>query len=188
MAEETLLDISGLRIEYRSFAGSVVALPDFNLEIKAGESYGMVGESGCGKTTLLMAIMGHLGAAGRITKGRITFAGEDLVTAKKSTLRRVRGNGIGMIYQDPNAALNPTMTIGAQLMEVPKLYEKISHKQAHTAAAQMLARVQLPDPERLMARYPHQLSGGQKQRAVIAMAYWPSRVCCYWTSRPPAWM
>ena len=167
---DALLDISGLRIEYRSSTGSVVALPDFDLQVKAGEAYGMVGESGCGKTTLLMAIMGHLGVAGRVTKGEIRFGGESLISAKKSTLRRIRGNGIGMIYQDPNAALNPTMTLGAQLMEVPKLNEKVSNKQARQMAADMLAHVHLPDPEKIMARYPHQLSGGQKQRTVIAMA------------------
>jgi peptide/nickel transport system ATP-binding protein len=165
-----LLSIEGLKVEYRSSAGAVTAIPNLTLEIAPGESYGVVGESGCGKSTLLMAIMGHLGANGFATAGHVTFEGRDLLKASPAELMRVRGHGISMVYQDPNAALNPTMKIGSQLMEVPMQHAGASAREARAEAARILADVRLPDPKNVMARYPHQLSGGQKQRVVIAMA------------------
>ncbi|MCX8500381.1 MAG: ABC transporter ATP-binding protein, partial [Alphaproteobacteria bacterium] len=167
---KALLEIDRLRVEYSSSTGSVVAIPNFSMKVQPGEAYGLVGESGCGKTTLLMAILGHLGARGAVTNGSIRFEGEDLVRAPAAVLRRVRGNGIGMVYQDPNSALNPSMTIGAQLCEVPLLNEKITMREAKDRSAEMLNNVNLPDPGKVMERFPHQLSGGQKQRVVIAMA------------------
>ncbi len=165
-----LLSLEDLRVEYRGAAGTVTAIPGLDLKIMPGESYGLVGESGCGKSTLLMAIMGHLGTAGRIARGRLMFDGQDLARATPDTLRRVRGRGISMVYQDPSSSLNPTLTIGRQLMEVPILHEGVSKAEARERAAAILGDVNLPDAGRLLDCYPHQLSGGQKQRIVIAMA------------------
>ena len=169
-ASAPLLSIEHLKVEYHSAAGTVVAIPDLTLSIAPGESYGLVGESGCGKSTLLMAVMRHLGATGRIAGGRILFGGRDIAAAAETDLGDVRGRGISMVYQDPNAALNPTMKIGRQLMEVPMLHAGLDAGAAREEARRVLREVHLPDPDSVMQRYPHQLSGGQKQRVVIAMA------------------
>src|SRR5579883_2902272 len=165
-----LLAIQNLRVEYHSSGGIVPAIPDFSLSIMPGESYGLVGESGCGKSTLAMAIVGYLGRNGRIAAGEILFEGRDLVRATARELQTVRGGRIAVVYQEPSAALNPTMTIGRQLMEVPKLHRGVSDADARALAIRMLGDVYMPDPEIALDRYPHQLSGGQKQRVVIAMA------------------
>jgi peptide/nickel transport system ATP-binding protein len=167
---QSLLSIEGLRVQYFSSSGAVTAIPDLTLKIMPGESFGIVGESGCGKSTLLMAIMGYLGQNGRATAGRIVFDGMDITRATAGQLAKVRGRGVSMVYQDPNAALNPSLTIGRQLTEVPMLHEGLTLKEAEERAAQILADVNLPDARSIMVRYPHQLSGGQKQRVVIAMA------------------
>ncbi|MBV8446863.1 MAG: ABC transporter ATP-binding protein [Hyphomicrobiales bacterium] len=164
-----LLRVENLKVEYRSAAGSVTAIPDLSFEVAPGESLGIVGESGCGKSTLLMAIMGHLGSSG-VATGRVIFEGKEISKASPAELRAVRSGGIAMVYQDPNAALNPTLKIGRQLVEVPMLRAGVSPTEATRLSERMLADVHLPDPASVMERYPHQLSGGQKQRAVIAMA------------------
>jgi peptide/nickel transport system ATP-binding protein len=165
-----LLSIRDLRVEYRTARGTVAAIPDFSLDIEAGESFGLVGESGCGKSTLIFAIMGYMGRNGAITRGRILFEGHDLVHANAEELRRIRGSRIAIVYQEPATALNPSMTIGRQLIEVPMAHGRVAAAEAWQRAARVLADVHLPDPESVMRRYPHQLSGGQKQRVVIAMA------------------
>ncbi|HYB57049.1 MAG TPA: ATP-binding cassette domain-containing protein, partial [Alphaproteobacteria bacterium] len=165
-----LLAIKDLRVEYLSAGGSVPAVMDVSLAIMAGESFGLVGESGCGKSTLAMAIMGHLGLTGRIARGEITLEGQNLVRASEAELRRLRGRRVAMVYQEPAAALNPTMTVGRQLMEVPIAHQGAGAEEARSLAARMLADVHMPDPDLVLGRYPHQLSGGQKQRVVIAMA------------------
>lgn len=165
-----LLSIENLKVEYHSASGVVTAIPDLTLAIAPGESYGLVGESGCGKSTLLMAVMRHLGSTGRIAGGRILFGGKDIASAPEADLRDVRGRGISMVYQDPNAALNPTMKIGRQLMEVPMLHHGMDAAAAREETRRVLREVNLPDPDSVMQRFPHQMSGGQKQRVVIAMA------------------
>ncbi|MFI5020601.1 MAG: dipeptide ABC transporter ATP-binding protein [Alphaproteobacteria bacterium] len=165
-----LLAIKDLRVEYRGAGGVVPAIMDVSLAIMPGESFGLVGESGCGKSTLAMAVMGHLGLAGRIARGEIVLEGQNLVRASEAELRRVRGRRVAMVYQEPGAALNPTMTVGRQLMEVPIAHQDASAVEARLLAARMLADVHMPDPDLVLGRYPHQLSGGQKQRVVIAMA------------------
>jgi peptide/nickel transport system ATP-binding protein len=170
MEGDALLTLDHVRVDYHSALGVVTALPDLSLSIRRGESYGIVGESGCGKSTLLMAIMGYLGATGRVSHGRIDFDGIDVGKATREELAKVRGRGISIVYQDPNAALNPTLTIGRQLVEVPMLHEGLDARSARQRARRILSDVHLPDPDAVMARYPHQLSGGQKQRIVIAMA------------------
>jgi peptide/nickel transport system ATP-binding protein len=165
-----LLDIRDLRIEYRGRDESVVAVPGVSLQVGAGESYGLVGESGCGKTTTAMAIMGYLGSTGRITNGSIRFEGQELVGATAEQLRAIRGRRVAMVYQEPMSALNPVKTIGAQLAEVPRRHLGASRAEARELSATMLENVKLPDPLAMLKRYPHQLSGGQQQRIVIAMA------------------
>jgi peptide/nickel transport system ATP-binding protein len=167
---EPLLSIRDLRVEYKSSSGQVVALPDFSLDVMPGESFGLVGESGCGKTTLIMAIMGYLGGNGVVTRGQILFEGRDLVKASEAELQAIRGARISIVYQEPATALNPSLRIGRQLMEVPITHSGASERQAYDLAVQVLADVNMPDPANVMGRYPHQLSGGQKQRVVIAMA------------------
>ncbi len=165
-----VLEIENLCISYFTRAGEIPAVQDFNLTVYEGESVGLVGESGCGKSTVAMAIMRYLGSNGGIVGGSIRFRGRDITTLSGEELRQMRGSDIAMIYQEPMAALNPSLTIGAQLMEVPMVHERASEQEAYGRSRAMLADVRLPDPDRLMAAYPHQISGGQQQRVVIAMA------------------
>ena len=145
-------------------------MPDFSLDIAPGESFGLVGESGCGKSTLILAVMGYMGRNGAVTRGQILFEGRDLVQAGREELRRIRGARMAIVYQEPATALNPSMTIGRQLIEVPMAHGQVTAADARVRAMRVLADVHLPDPDSVMRRYPHQLSGGQKQRVVIAMA------------------
>ncbi|TXH37868.1 MAG: ABC transporter ATP-binding protein [Rhodospirillaceae bacterium] len=169
-AQEPLLQIHDLRIEFRGKDETVVAVPGLSLDVMRGESYGLVGESGCGKSTTAMAILGYLGRTGAVTNGSIRFDGEELVGASPRQLRKVRGRRIAMVYQDPMSALNPVRTIGAQLAEVPRIHLGTGRAQALEMARAMLRDVRLPDAGDMLKRYPHQLSGGQQQRVVIAMA------------------
>ncbi|GHD51582.1 ABC transporter ATP-binding protein [Thalassobaculum fulvum] len=169
-ARPPVLEIENLCISYFTRAGEIPAVKDFNLTVHAGESVGLVGESGCGKSTVAMAIMRYLGSNGGIVGGSIKFKGRDITHLSDEELRRMRGSEVAMIYQEPMAALNPALTIGAQLMEVPLIHEAVSEQEAYDRSRQMLADVKLPDPDRVMAAYPHQISGGQQQRVVIAMA------------------
>ena len=167
--EEPVLVCKDLCISYYTRAGEIPAVVDFSLTVKPGETIGIVGESGCGKSTVAMAIMQYMGANGGIKSGSITFKGQDLTTLGENELRSIRGAEISMIYQEPFASLNPSLKISTQLMEVPLAHENISKDDARKRSVQMLEDVKVPDPERVMDSYPHQLSGGQQQRVVIAM-------------------
>ncbi|RLC22001.1 MAG: ABC transporter ATP-binding protein [Deltaproteobacteria bacterium] len=167
--QEPVLVCKDLCISYYTRAGEIPAVVDFSLTVKPGETIGIVGESGCGKSTVAMAIMQYMGSNGGIKSGSITFKGRDLTTLSEDELRSIRGSEISMIYQEPFASLNPSLKISTQLMEVPLAHENISKKEARKRSVQMLEDVKLPDPERIMESYPHQLSGGQQQRVVIAM-------------------
>ena len=131
---------------------------------------GLVGESGCGKSTVALAVMRDLGKNGRIVGGSIKFKGRDLTNMSQEELRHLRGSEMAMIYQEPMASLNPAMKIGAQLAEVPMIHQGMGKTDAWALARQIVADVRLPDPDRILNAYPHQLSGGQQQRIVIAMA------------------
>ena len=168
-ASEPVLAIRNLNVSFRVGGRELNAINDQDLEIGPGEAFGLVGESGSGKTTLALATMGFLGPAGR-SRGRVLLEGSDLAAMSERELRAVRGRRVAMIYQDPMSSLNPLMTIGDQLMEVPMIHAGAGRSAAHELALGILGEVDLPDPEWLMARYPHQLSGGQQQRVVIAMA------------------
>jgi peptide/nickel transport system ATP-binding protein len=172
MNDETpVLQINNLAISYFVRAGEIPAVPDFSLTLKRGESVGLVGESGCGKSTVAMAIMRYLGSNGAIVRGNIIFEGRDMADMSEEELRQLRGSKIAMVYQEPMSALNPALTIGKQLKEVPITHEGLSDKEAHERAIKILDDVNMPDPESVMKRYPHQISGGQQQRVVIGMAF-----------------
>jgi peptide/nickel transport system ATP-binding protein len=165
-----VLECRNLGISYFTRAGEIPAVIDFNLELMPGEAHGIVGESGCGKSTVALAIMQYLGGNGAISSGEILFQGQDMTKMGEEELRRIRGSKIAMVYQEPMASLNPSMTLGEQLAEVPIYHEGASKALAYRRAEAMLASVRLPDPKRIMGCYPHQISGGQQQRVVIAMA------------------
>ncbi|MCP4295739.1 MAG: ABC transporter ATP-binding protein [Proteobacteria bacterium] len=167
--EEPVLVCNDLCISYSTRAGEIPAVVDFSLTVKPGETIGIVGESGCGKSTVAMAIMQHMGANGDLKSGSIPFKGRDLTKLSDKELRHIRGSELSMIYQEPFASLNPSLRISTQLMEVPLAHEEISKNEARERSLQILRDVKLPDPERVMESYPHQLSGGQQQRVVIAM-------------------
>ncbi|MCC7319764.1 MAG: ABC transporter ATP-binding protein [Rubellimicrobium sp.] len=165
-----LLEIDNLSISFFTRLRAIPAVMDFSATILPGEALGLVGESGCGKSTVALAIMQELGVNGRITGGAIRFRGRDLTTMAPHDLRAIRGRDIAMIYQEPMASLNPAMRIGRQLMEVPMIHEGIPAAEARARALEVVRDVRLPDPERILNAFPHQLSGGQQQRIVIAMA------------------
>jgi peptide/nickel transport system ATP-binding protein len=169
--EVPVLECKDLCISYYIRAGEIPAVVDFDLTVMPGEAVGIVGESGCGKSTVALAVMQYMGTNGRVVSGEIKFKGRDLTAMSEEELRRLRGSEIAMVYQEPMASLNPSMKIGRQLMEVPLVHEAgCSEAEARERALQMLADVKLPDPARIMDAYPHQISGGQQQRVVIAMA------------------
>ncbi len=168
-SQAPILECKDLCISYYTRAGEIPAVVDFSLTLFPGETVGIVGESGCGKSTVAMAIMQYMGANGGIKSGSITFKGQNMTHMSEEELRQIRGSEIAMIYQEPFASLNPSVKISTQLIEVPMAHEGISAKEAWQRALQVLKDVKLPDPERVMNAYPHQISGGQQQRVVIAM-------------------
>jgi len=165
-----VLECRNVCISYFTRSGEIPAVVDFNLKLMPGEAQGIVGESGCGKSTVALAIMQYLGTNGKIVSGQILFEGRDLTTMSDEELRQIRGSKIAMVYQEPMASLNPSMMIGEQLAEVPIFHEGITKVAALERARAILASVRVPDPDRIMNSYPHQISGGQQQRVVIAMA------------------
>jgi peptide/nickel transport system ATP-binding protein len=170
MSETPILEIDHLGISFFTRAGEIPSVMDFSCKVMPGQSMGLVGESGCGKSTVALAIMRDLPKIGRIVGGTVKFKGRDMAAFSEREMRDIRGSKIAMVYQEPMASLNPTMRIGRQLMEVPLIHDKVSKAEAGRRAIDMVKAVRLPDPERMMRAYPHQLSGGQQQRVVIAMA------------------
>jgi peptide/nickel transport system ATP-binding protein len=150
---------------------------DFSCTVMPGEAMGLVGESGCGKSTVALGVMQDLGVNGRVVGGSIKFKGRDLNEMSDEELRDIRGSEIAMIYQEPMASLNPAMKIGKQLMEVPMIHEGVGAEEAYKRALEVVTDVRLPDPKRMLDSYPHQLSGGQQQRIVIAMALMANPRC-----------
>ncbi len=168
--ETPVLECRNLCISYFTRAGEIPAVVDFNMKLMPGEAQGIVGESGCGKSTVALAIMQYMGKNGKIVSGEILFEGRDMTTMSEDELRDIRGSKIAMVYQEPMASLNPAMTIGEQLAEVPIYHDGVDKPTAMQRARKILANVRVPDPDRIMGSYPHQISGGQQQRVVIAMA------------------
>ncbi|MFJ9848327.1 dipeptide ABC transporter ATP-binding protein [Streptomyces sp. NPDC101150] len=170
---DPLLRIEDLHVEIAGRGRTVHALDGIDLDLAPGESLGIVGESGCGKTMTALSVLGLLPPGGTITGGRIRFDGTDLAAAPEPVLRGVRGNTVGMVFQDPLTSLNPTLTIGAQVAEPLLLHRKVSRAEAWAKAAETLRLVGMPRPAERMKNYPHQLSGGMRQRVAIAMALAP---------------
>jgi peptide/nickel transport system ATP-binding protein len=165
-----ILEIDKLSISFFTRLYEIPAVMDFSCVVQPGEAMGLVGESGCGKSTVALGVMQDLGVNGRIVGGSIKFKGRDLNEITAEELRDIRGSEIAMIYQEPMASLNPAMKIGKQLMEVPMIHEGMSKDEAYKLALEAVTDVKLPDPKRILDAFPHQLSGGQQQRIVIAMA------------------
>ena len=165
-----ILEIENLSISFFTRLREIPAVMDFSVAVQPGEAVGLVGESGCGKSTVALGVMQDLGVNGRIVGGSIKFKGRNLNEMSDEELRDIRGNEIAMIYQEPMASLNPAMKIGKQLMEVPMIHEGVTKEVAYARALEVVTDVKLPDPDRILKSYPHQLSGGQQQRIVIAMA------------------
>ncbi|MGA8460069.1 MAG: ABC transporter ATP-binding protein [Streptosporangiaceae bacterium] len=166
----SLLEIEDLHTEIRLRSATVHALEGVSLSVEAGECLGIVGESGCGKTMTALSIMQLLPPGGHITGGSITLSGQDISALNDDGMRHVRGNEVGMIFQDPMTSLNPTMTVGEQIAETVLLHRGADHKTALARAIEVLGLVGMPRPEERVSNYPHQLSGGMRQRVMIAMA------------------
>lgn len=164
-----VLDLQDLSIDYGLPAAPLHAVRNVSLQIAAGESYGLIGESGSGKTSVAYAILNYL-RGGRITGGSIRIAGQDVLALSPKELTRLRGNKAAMVYQDPMTSLNPSIKVGHQIAESLIWHRNLPGDKAWRQAVDLLERVHLPDPEALARRYPHQLSGGQQQRVVIALA------------------
>ena len=168
--QQPVIDVTNLAIAYGTRQGEVRAVRDVSFSIKRGETLGLVGESGCGKSTIAYGLVGYLGRNGKVAAGDIIFQGHSLVNQSEEDLRKLRGNRVAMVYQDPMTSLNPVLRIGEQMGEVLTVHQGMSKAQAHQRCVEMLKRVYMPDPERVLERYSHQISGGQQQRVVIAMA------------------
>jgi peptide/nickel transport system ATP-binding protein len=168
--DQPVVNVTNLGIAYETRTGLVHAVKDVSFEIRRGESLGIVGESGCGKSTLAYGLVNYLGRNGRIVKGDIQFQGESLVGRSPEELRQIRGDRIAMVFQDPMTSLNPVLKIAQQMTEVLTVHRGTSEKEALERCIEMLDQVHMPDPARVVERYPHQISGGQQQRVIIAMA------------------
>lgn len=168
---EKILEVKDLHVTFTTYGGSVQAVRGVNFHLNKGETLAIVGESGCGKSVTSNAIMRLIpNPPGKITKGSIYFKGQDLIQFREKQMRSIRGVDISMIFQDPMTALNPTLTIGTQLMEGLKEHKGISGKRAKAKAIEMMELVGIPSPEERLKQYPHQFSGGMRQRIVIAIA------------------
>ena len=166
-----LLRISDLRVHFQTDDGDVKAVDGVSFDIAAGETLGLVGESGCGKSVTAYSILKLLPSPpAAYDDGEISFRGENLLSLDERAMRRVRGNLISMVFQEPMSSLNPIISIGAQISEAIREHRKATRRQAQEIAVDMLRRVGIPSPETRFHEYPHQLSGGMKQRAMIAMA------------------
>jgi peptide/nickel transport system ATP-binding protein len=168
---QNLLSVSDLRVYFNTDDGVVKAVDGVSLEIAAGETLGLVGESGCGKSVTAYSILKLLPVPpAEYAGGEIRFQGSDILSLADKAMRRIRGNLISMIFQEPMSSLNPIMSIGAQITEAIREHRKTSRRGARESAIDMLRRVGISSPETRFHEYPHQLSGGMKQRAMIAMA------------------
>jgi peptide/nickel transport system ATP-binding protein len=168
-----VLSVRDLKVSFRTDGGTARVLDDVALTLEAGQILGVVGESGCGKSTLIRAILGILPDAAKVDAGQIVFEGENLLVFSEQELnQRIRGSRIGFIPQDPLLSLNPVFKVGVQMMETMREHAAaVSTRRDHIARlVELLRRLQVPDPETVLERYPHQFSGGQRQRLLIAAA------------------
>jgi peptide/nickel transport system ATP-binding protein len=171
MTAAPLIDIQGLRVAFHGDGGRTThAVDSLDLSVARGSTLGLVGESGCGKSVTSLAIMGLLPKGAAEISGSITFDGFDLLTVPDQTLRDLRGNRLAMIFQEPMTSLNPSYTIGEQIIETITRHRGVSRSEARERAIALLRRVHIPSPEKRIDDYPHKLSGGMRQRVMIAMA------------------
>ncbi len=171
MSTPPVLSVRELRTYFHTDAGTARSVDGVSFDVHAGETLGVVGESGCGKSVTALSILRLVRPPGRVELGsRILFDGRDLLTLPERELRAVRGDRIAMIFQEPMTALNPVFTVGDQIAEVPRVHAGLSRRAAWARAVEMLEAVGIPDPARRAGEYPHQLSGGMRQRVMIAMA------------------
>ncbi|MGB9640358.1 MAG: ABC transporter ATP-binding protein [Anaerolineales bacterium] len=168
---EVLLDVQDLETQFRTSDGTIYAVNGVSFNLHEGETLGIVGESGCGKSVTMLSMLRLIPSPpGKITNGRALFLGRDLLTITDEEIRHVRGGQIGMIFQDPMTSLNPVLTIGKQLMEPLELHLDLTKKQAENRAVELLKMVGIPNARERLKDYPHQYSGGMRQRVMIAMA------------------
>lgn len=171
LSKEKLIDVNDLATYFHTEEGTVKAVDGISFEIYPGETLGIVGESGCGKSVTSLSIMRLIESPpGQIENGEIMFNGKDLTKLSQKEMRKIRGNDISMIFQEPMTSLNPVYTVGDQIMEAILIHKDVNKKQARQQAIDMLTKVGIPLPEQRVDEYPHQLSGGMRQRVMIAMA------------------
>ena len=163
-----LLEVRDLRVTFETHHGTVRAVDGVDLALEPGETLGLVGESGSGKSMTNLALLGLIPAPGRV-EGSVLFEGEELLGRSDQDLRRIRGNRLAMIFQDPMTSLNPLLTVGRQLTEVLELHKGLARREARARCVQALGDVGIPSPEERLDQYPHELSGGMRQRVMIAM-------------------
>ena len=167
----TVLDVQNISVEFDVRGKPVTILSDVNFTLKRGETLGIIGESGCGKSMTALALLRMIPSPpGRISAGRVLLNEEDLIQADKKRINSIRGKEISMIFQEPMTSLNPVYTVGDQITETIRRHKKIGKLEAKTEAIELLKTVQIPAPERRIEEYPHQLSGGMRQRIMIAMS------------------
>jgi len=164
-----LLKVKGLRTVFHTEEGIVKAVDGVDFAVRHGEVLGIVGESGCGKSVTSMSVMRLIGPPGEVAEGEIVFDGVNLLNLGEEEMRKIRGNRIAMIFQQPTTCLNPVFTVGNQIKEALLVHQGLSDKEADSRCEQLLAMVGIPDPRRRMKNYPHELSGGMCQRVMIAM-------------------
>jgi oligopeptide/dipeptide ABC transporter ATP-binding protein len=167
---DALLSVDDLHVEFSTRRGTIYAVNGISFEIARGETLGIVGESGCGKSVTSLAVLGLLARNGRVASGQALFEGRDLIRQSDRALRRIRGREIAMIFQDPMTSLNPVLTIGRQIREALETHFDMDRKDADKRAAELLDRAGIPSADARLRDYPHQFSGGMRQRAMIAMA------------------
>ena len=167
---ETLLELDNLRTVFETGEGAARVVDGVSFRVASAEAVGLVGESGCGKSVTALSIMRLVASPGRIDGGSIIFEGRDLLALPEKEMRRVRGNKISIVFQEPLTSLNPVFTCGEQVREAIALHQKLSRSDSKAKAIEMLRLVRIPDPEKRYGAYPHQMSGGMRQRVMIAMA------------------
>lgn len=168
-ANDILLNLKGVKTHFFTADGVVHAVDGVDFHVRRGETLGIVGESGCGKSVTSLSIMRLLGTTGRTIEGEIIFDGENLLDMSEEEMRRIRGNRISMIFQQPTTCLNPVFRIGDQIIEALNIHQGLSGDEARNRTVDLLTLVGLPDPKRRMRSFPHEISGGQAQRVMIAM-------------------
>jgi oligopeptide/dipeptide ABC transporter ATP-binding protein len=165
-----ILEVRGLRTSFATRAGVVRAVTGVDFHVSRNEVLGLVGESGCGKSVTSLSILGLVGAPGRVEAGEVLFDGQDMLKMSDDELRRIRGDRISMIFQQPQSSLNPVMRVGDQIGEVLEIHRNMKKTAAHARALELMRMVGIPDAERRLEAYPHEMSGGMAQRVMIAMA------------------